>query len=185
MNVAPRPGCWPYSHALNVRALDVTQLVSNAFVESALVHARALAYFLAETKKVAEVKAADYEPYTAPKGPSLVDDELAAFVRSHVLGPVSNHVAHSKYAGALKNAPDQHPGSWPIPELAVVLVGGVAQAVTRLSAEASSWFVPSPVDLARMIEYRRSYRTEPSEHPDVGKLTHALAARLDAAGTTK
>jgi hypothetical protein len=50
-----------------VGALDVVQLVSNAFVESALVHARALAYFLAETKKVAEVKAADYEPYTATK----------------------------------------------------------------------------------------------------------------------
>jgi hypothetical protein len=65
-----------------------------------------------------------------------------------------------------------------------VLVGGVARAVTRLSAEASSWFVPSPVDLARMIEYS-SYRTVRSEHPDVRKLAHALAARLDGAGTTK
>lgn len=172
------------SHAPNVAALDVVQLVSNAFVESALVHARALAYFLAVTKKD-EVKAADYEPYTATKGTSLVDDELAAFVRSQVLGPVSNYVAHSKYAGALKNAPGQHPGGWPIPELAVVLVGGVARAVTRLSAEAGSWFVPSPVDLARMIEYRRAHRTDLSDHPAIGKLTRSLAARLDATITTK
>ncbi len=174
----------PISHAPNVAALDVEQLVSNAFVESALVHARGLAYFLSETKKPAEVKAADYERFTAGKGQHLVDGELAAFVRSNVLGPVSNHLAHSKYAGASGNAPGQHPGRWPIPELAVVLVGGVALAVTRLSEEARSWFVPSPVDLARMIEYRRSHRTYPSGHGDVRKLTKALAARLDAAGTT-
>lgn len=166
-------------------AINGAQLVSNAFVESALVHTRALAYFLAETKKEAEVKARDYEPYAATRGQRLVDHDLATFVRTPVLGPVSNHVAHSKYAGALQNAPDQHPGRWPIPELAVVLVDGVAGVVKRLGREASSWFAPSPVDLAGMIEYRRTHRTVPSEHPDVRKFTLGLAARLDAARTAE
>lgn len=161
-------------------AANVVQLVSNAFVESALVHARAIAYFLATTKRTDEVKAVDYAQYSAKVGEPLVDRDLATFVRREVLSPVSNHVAHAKYAGALKLDPEQHPGRWPIPELAVVLLDGVAQTVDRLDQTARAWFVPHPIELAGMLNRRRSYRTPRSEHPAVRRLTDALHARLDA-----
>jgi hypothetical protein len=164
-----------------VQALKIVPLIRNSFVESALVHARALAYFLSESRKAAEVKAADYGPFAASAA-RLVDEDLAVFVRSKVISPVSNHVTHSKYAGAIGNEVGQHPGHWPIPELAVVLVGGVALVATRLNEEARSWFYPSPVDVAAMLEHRRSWRTTPSGHREVAKLTHALADRLDAPG---
>lgn len=165
----------------HMAAANVVQLVSNAFVESALVHARAIAYFLATRNRTDEVKAVDYARYAAKAGEPLVDPELAAFVAREVLSPVSNHVAHAKYAGALKLDADQHPGRWPIPELAVVLLDGVAQTVDRLDQTARAWFVPHPIELAGMLDKRRSFRTTPpSEHPAVRKLTDALHARLDA-----
>lgn len=161
-------------------AANMGQLVSNAFVESALVHARAIAYFLGTTKKTDEVKAVDYAQYAAKVGEPLIDPDLATFVAREVLSPVSNHVAHAKYAGALKHDPDHHPDRWPIPELAVVLLDGVAQAVDRLDRTARAWFVPHPIELAGMLNSRRSYRTAPrSEHPAVLRLTDALHARLD------
>lgn len=127
------------------------------------------------------MKAVDYARYAAKVGEPLVDPDLAAFVAREVLSPVANHVAHAKYAGALKHDQDQHPGQWPILELAVALLDGADRTVGRLDQTTRAWFVPHPVELAGMLNSRRSFRTAPrSEHPAVRKLTDALHARLDA-----
>ena len=152
--------------------VGVDQIVTNSLIESSLVHARALAYFLGTTK-LANVAAAHYG--------AEVSAELAKVASESVIAPVSDHLAHSKFAKKVQRAEEvKHPGAWPITELAVVLVGGVASVVAEMSAERAASFDPDPRLWAEVLEAAvGGARTNLSENESVARLTTALQAYLD------
>lgn len=163
---------------------DTSGLLGNMRVESALVHSRALAYFLTKQAGGTEVAAADYLAECGCRAGVTTD---LVQVSGKVIGPVSDHLAHSKYHDERNVDPDgrpRHPGAWPIMELAVVLVGGVAEVVAMLDAEWQANFrsgSDTPQGLAPILSRAvGSSRTVPSEHAAVRRLTLVLHAYLDA-----
>ena len=151
--------------------LATVRLVANALVESALVHARSPAYFLT-SPKTDEVAAKHYG--------ATVPTNLVTLARTRMFAPISDHLAHSKYAD-IRAADDLiHPGSWPITELALILVGGVADVVAELDSSSASWFTPAPSEILRLLHRDRgTRRTTRSRNPDVQRLTTALQNYLD------
>lgn len=144
--------------------------VSNALVESALVNSRVLGWFF--TSK-SDVNVSMFEP-------GWTDDviDLAREVES----PVSRHLGH----GTTGNRTGElHPGQWPIPELAVVLTGGLARFVDALDPNSPTydraWFTPSPRDtydeLMKLDPV--GVRTLRSANPGVRDLTVDLQQFID------
>jgi hypothetical protein len=154
-------------HAENMRAATTMQ---NALVESALVNARGLAWFFTRKSDVhTSMFLTDWS------------DSVVAVARK-IVPPISRHLGHVT-AGAPEGEP--HPGVWPIPELAVVLVGAVARFVRSLDPSSDSyelgWFRPSPIgsyDDLMAIDPLASPAAV-SDNPSVAKLTRTLRRYLE------
>jgi hypothetical protein len=158
---------------VGVRDAGFLTTIQNALVESARVNARALAWFFTRESDV-----------NTSMFPSNWEDDVVSVARK--IGPISQHLGH---ASTGSEEAEQHPGRWPIPELAVILVGGHARFVQALDRNNETyevnWFTPSPVDT-----YHRdltavdplSSPTEVSDNPSVAKLTKALQHYLQGHG---
>lgn len=148
----------------------IRDAVKNAIIESALVNARALACFLGGGQRDV-----NWQMYV-----SKWDDKVKKIVKP-VVTAVSQHLAHAS-TGA--EAGELHPGAWPIPELAIALVGGLARFVKALDLHSKtydpSWFAPSPVERydALVALDLLSRPTPESKNPKVGELTKALQEHL-------
>jgi hypothetical protein len=144
--------------------------ISNSLIASALVDARALAWFFTDAS---DVNVAMFDP-------SWTDDVTA--VVGEIVAPVSRHLGHATTGD---KAGEPHPGQWPIPELAVVLVGGLARFFEALdpsnAAYDRAWFTPSPRDTydELMKLDPLGVRTLRSDNPNVRKLTIALQHFVD------
>jgi hypothetical protein len=154
----------------------VERTINNALVECALVMSRTLAYFFTRPSDVHFTK---YDP-------DWHDDVIA--VAEKIESPISQHHSHAT-PGAKDGEP--LPGEWPIPELAVTLVGGLARFVQTLDTASThyevGWFTPSapgyqpsPTELfaALMSVDPLAQPTEVSANPSVGALTRALQKYL-------
>ncbi len=141
------------------------QSIRNAVVESALSNARGLAYFFTRSADV------HTSMYIAEWNDPVV--AIAAAVEE----PISRHLSHAT-KGAKEGEP--HPGAWPVPEMAVALVGGLARFVAGLATEGGACFVPSPANTFAVLEAfdPLTKPTEVSENESVAKLTHALQKYL-------
>jgi hypothetical protein len=150
--------------------------ITNALVESALVNSRALAYFFAD-KSRKNVNASMFH------SPDWQDDDLVK-VAAKVEKPVSRHLSLAT-TGAKQGEP--HPGAWPLPELAVVLVRGLARFVPTLTPERQAWFTtprtPSPVETAHTLIALDPLAapTPISDNRYVARLTRALQTYLEIA----
>ena len=163
------PGVWP--------------TISNALIQSALVDARALAYFFADRGHM-NINIAMFMQW---------DDPVVA-VAEKIHGPISRHLGHATTGDA---AGEIDPGAWPIRELAVTLVAGLARFVAALDSNNSrydvawstpppverfdvDWFTPSPVELldALLATDPLSNLAPVSDHPTVRKLTTVLRVHL-------
>lgn len=142
--------------------------INNALVESALVSARGLVWFLTTHGNDVSV-----EMY------GLARDGDVGELRNVIVSTISQHVSH-----VAKGLPEgePHPGAWPICELAEVLVGRLARSV-RLLEESdpikATWFIPSPIETEHELLNEISRRvTSVSDNPAVARLTNALQRYL-------
>jgi hypothetical protein len=148
-------------------------VIRRALIDSALVNARVLGWFFTRPQDV------HYSLYG-----DKPDDDALLVVAGLVEEPVSRHAGHGT-VGAKTG--ELHPGAWPIPELAAVLVGGVARFVERLDAPERDWFAqrlgaygiiagppPSAYDAGLIVVGAAQTRTEVSLNPSVGALTRGL-----------
>ena len=142
--------------------------VQNAMIESALTNARALARFFQLSEDV------NHEMY-------LTDwQNPAASLAPVVWSSISQHASHT-VKGSREG--EQHPGAWPIPELAVALVGALSSFVVALratGAESAAWFAPDPTSVYDELLAARPDvpATEVSKNPTVGRLTKSLQSYL-------
>ena len=113
------------------------QSIRNAVVESALSNARGLAYFFTRPADV----------YTSMFIAEWNDPVVA--IAAAVEEPISRHLSHAT-KGVKDGEP--HPGVWPVPEMAVALVGGLARFVAALPTEGVALFVPSPAHTFAVLE---------------------------------
>ena len=148
------------------------KIVRNAFIESALAHARVFAYFFGE-----EPRKEDYHY-------SYYDSEwnLDRQPPGRIIGSISEHLAHSVIADPQGEG---HPGEWPITELAVVLVGAFSEFAEGQDALGQrAWFAPDPAQSYALLMSTNPLArpTVPSAHPDVGELTRELQAYLREQG---
>lgn len=108
------------------------QVVHNALIESVLVNARVLAYFVAKNRQAAEVTALDFLD---------VDEWDRAVARreiGRVIGLVSDHLAHAKHI-----AP---PEPWELVTIASQIVTHLARFRSKLverSPDRADWFEPA------------------------------------------
>jgi hypothetical protein len=145
------------------------EVINNALVESALVNARVLAWFF----QGQDVSAREFLP--------AWDDEVRR-VADEIASTISRHLGH---ATGGPQAGEQHPGPWPIPELAEILATALNRFVAALTdaghpPDRSGWFSPSPSDTAELIASLEvsSNPTPVSDNPSVGKLTKLLQSSL-------
>ena len=106
--------------------VGVDNVLKNALVESGLANARALAHFFGDKKS---------DVHFTAYAPKWSDDVTK--IASEIDGPISRYLGHASYGGK-KGEP--HPGQWPLPEMAVILVGAGARFVDSLGSEAG-WFI--------------------------------------------
>ena len=101
---------------------------------------------------------------------TTAEPELVGIARK-VTPVVSRHVGHA--LGAEDGEP--HLGIWPIPELAVVLVGGVTRFVENLDPPRWRWFDPPPARYDRKLVAAGAvaFRSRVRASPSVGGLTRA------------
>ena len=153
--------------------------VTNAVVESALINARAIAFFVVAGRK-GEARAVDFERVRRNSAPGVPSQEIVELARTRILGPVSAHLAHVMHDRKLQNDQEPtHPGAWPIPELALVLVGAVADLVGSLEPAWALKFRPDPRFYAAMLAPLQHQRTIPSRHRSVRRLAQSLHSYLD------
>jgi hypothetical protein len=150
--------------------------INNALIECALVQSRALAYFFFSSSDV------NVRMWHADWRDDVID------VAREVESPISRHHSHATTGD--KDG-ELHPGAWPIPELAVTLVGGFARFVEGLDptspeymiewfTPAASGYQPSPAELLAMLMAidPLAEPTEISGNPRVAALTRALRKHL-------
>ena len=150
----------------------VRVVVRNAFIESALAHSRAFAYFLAKRPREGDYHYSHFDPNWG----------VSVEPTGRIIGSVSAHLSHAAIGDPLG---EPHPGNWPISELAVVLVGVFATFVeAQRSAPHHAWFIPDPAQsyLWLMSTQPLARTTVPSAHPKVGELTRELQAYLREQG---
>ena len=148
--------------------LVALETIDRALIQSALGDACALAYFFA---RPIEVNVTMYET-------GWVDDVIR--VAREVRAPVAVHRSHAT-TGATSSEED--PGNWPIPELAVALIGGLARFVAALDPQSDrydpAWFATVPMFHAQLMALDPlATPTEISADPAVGTLTRALHQHL-------
>lgn len=158
------PGCTLSADARMINALR------NAFIESALVNARSLAWFITDARDV-----------TASTFLAAWNDDVVAVARE-VTGPISQHLGHitSGHVGG-----EPHPGHWPIVELAVVLVNALARwhrTLVQSDPIVAAHFLPTPMQsFSALITSEPLAKPTPiSSNPSVGKLTKRLQDYLAA-----
>jgi hypothetical protein len=153
---------------------DIRIVITNAFVEAALVNSRALAYFLTPSPRQRDVHFSHFAP-------DWKNDVCA--VAGRIVGVVSEYLAHASLGDRLDQS---HPGAWPLPELALVLVGGCSDFVLSLDASCDdyevTWFTPSPANTyRRLLDNEAVKRQTPrSDNPKVAELTTVLQQHLRA-----
>lgn len=158
------------------------QAFSNARIESALVNARTLAYFLGnEPKSGSDLHINHYsrELWTKPVG----FDGLTKTIKK----AASSHLAH---ASTGPKSVEPHPGQWPLHELAVVLVGALSDFVGGLvgmPSPSADLFQPAPprTFLDLMANDPLRVPTPVSKHALVGALTTELQTYLGIRGDDK
>lgn len=166
---------------------NVEAAIDNASVESALINARSLLGFFAPDRPN-DVGARDYFARCGLDWPPAHLADLAQLAaQPEVRAPISKHLAHATYKAAL--GPDNEsagPGEWPLRELAVALVAGVAETVAALDDLWAAAFAPaSPIDaLAALTESLDlafiDDDSEPDATADIVALTHTLRRYLRA-----
>jgi hypothetical protein len=141
------------------------ETVTNAVLEGALTNARALAYFFMERS---DVRTSMFD--------AVWDNDLTMVART-IESTVSRHLSHATTGS---KAGEEHPGAWPVLELAVVLVGGLARFMKALDTEQAAWFVPAPSPIyAELMTYHPLVvPTAISENASVAELTNALQGYL-------
>lgn len=146
--------------------------IRNAAIDSALINARGLAWFLqSKTPSGGEVHASRYvDPWS---------DSMPA-VTSATIDSASKHVGHTKF-GPKNGAP--HPGAWPVRELAEVYVNALLSFVERIPKGQRDFYAPlfraSQVqDMKEYLDATRRPPTPVSENPTVAKLTLALQGQV-------
>ena len=145
--------------------------IENALVESTLIHARSLAFFLQPQLDGGDVHFSDYRP-------DWSDPIIEA--AQGIIDPVSRYLAHSSRGSQTE---EPHPRAWPIPEMAVALVGGLASLTADLSVAQRAWFWPEPGRLLGEMKVMGPLPgTERSDNPKVAELTDSLHAYLRGRG---
>jgi hypothetical protein len=155
----------------------VKEFINNCRIEAALVNARALTDFLAPRQRKQYLHHSLYADW---------ESDIPADVTGRMFGSISAHLSHPSL-GDKEEEP--HPGHWPLLEMAVILLGGLARFIEG-SRELSSdrydpvWFQPSPVamDLQLRNGLPLLYPSPVSPHKTVGGLTRALQAHLQQRG---
>ena len=141
--------------------------IDNALTESALINARTLAYFLQPELEGSDIHFSDFLPGWI--------DPISEPARA-IIDPVSRYLAQSSPGD---RGEEHHQGAWPIPEMAVALVGGLASLTADLSTRMRAWFWPEP---ARLLGEMRVMApipaTERSENPEVAALRDGLQGYL-------
>lgn len=162
------------------KSRDVRQLaITNALVESALVHARALSYFLTSAPHDARNLHIDYYSKTAWRDGSTAITGVA----EEIISAASHHLAHSSIGGAEW---EPHPGDWPLVEMAVILSRGLVDFVATLGqkyADRAALFGETPLfEYANLEAGGLPLTTPTSDHPEIGALTTSLQAYLAPTG---
>lgn len=145
--------------------------VHNAVVESGLANARALAEFLMDNKAYV---------HRSMFGAALWSDDVLT-IAGRIYGEVSKHLGHATIC-----APEGavHPGRWPLPEIALALVGGIERLHESLDAEHAAMFTPSPRQawLELSVASAHFHFTDLSENDGVAALTKAVTEHLTRLG---
>ena len=159
-------------HGAGLRAPDprAATTANNALIESALGNARGLAWFFTRRSDV----------HFSMYDPTWSNDDIVA-VAAKVEEPVSRFFSHASKGD---RESDKHPGIWPVPELALVLVGSLATLVGSLNSSSDAydlaWFSPSPAQTYRDLIALDllAVPTAISENRRVVALTRALRSFL-------
>jgi hypothetical protein len=153
------------------------QAIANARVESALVHGRALAYFLrSKLPSRSDLHYSHYSKSIWREGAKTLNDEADA-----IINQASQRLAHATIPHPEW---EPHPGAWALTEMATLLVDRFAKFIEALHGkypERAVWFKPDPRNTLRFLVANDLHleRTDPSDHPDVGGLTLILQDWLD------
>lgn len=104
------------------------------------------------------------------------DNDLTTLART-IESTVSRHLSHATTGSKVG---EEHPDAWPVLELTVALVGGLARFMEALDTEQAAWFVPTPSPIYdELITYiPLSAPTAISENASVAELTNALQGYL-------
>lgn len=152
---------------------------NNALVESGIVHARSLAYFLRDRNpKRGDLHYTHYSKSAWRDSAERIDP-----IATHIIEQTSRRLSHTTIGG---REWEPHPGDWPLPEMAVLLSRGLADLVEALGEkyrDRALLFGETP-----LFEYENirlglpTLRTPISDHPEVGNLTKALQEHLAPTG---
>jgi hypothetical protein len=93
----------------------VKEFINNCRIEAALVNARALTDFLAPRQRKQYLHHSLYADW---------ESDIPADVTGRMFGSISAHLSHPSL-GDKEEEP--HPGHWPLLEMAVILLGGLAR----------------------------------------------------------
>lgn len=158
----------------------VLTVLNNGRIESALAHARSLCDFLGpKPNKKGRREYLHHSHFTEGWSHQVSN------ITGQIYGAVSEHLSHPVIGDSIA---DPHPGKWPLPELAVTLVGGlndfVAAAMDATPIFDPSWFTPRPYEtyVHLMQGLPLLHPTWPSEHKDVRRLTIVLHQFLQSTG---
>jgi len=150
--------------------------LNNARIESALVHGRALAYFLrADAPGKGDLHIWHYSK-SAWKDGSLAITSVA----SKVIKQASKHLAHAAIGD---QGWEPHPGAWPLPEMAMILSRGLSDFVHALEVthpDRAALFGEQPSEAYHSLiaQVPGFGFTEISDHPEVADLTRSLQAYI-------
>jgi hypothetical protein len=154
----------------------VFDVISNCRVESVLTNARALTDFLdAKPRNRRYLHHSHFKPWR--------HDVMEQTGR--IFGVVSTHLSHPVLGD---DEDETHPGAWPLTELAVTLVGGLADFLTTDPETTptfdAAWFDPNPLPVYDELRgsLERLTATEISTHVQVAKLTTTLQIYLEKQG---
>jgi len=145
-----------YTLVLGVhRAQANRSVVHNALIESSLVNARALAYFLSNNvSSKDEVTAFDF----LPEG--TWDRAVARKDLGELIGDISNHLSHAKHV--------DEPAPWALIEIAERVIGHMnrfVEAVRQHDKERAGRFEARIVPLTRNLDHARDLAKDDEDSP--------------------
>lgn len=157
------------------------QAIVNARIESALVNARALAYFLTSGKHN-YAHNLHFSDYTDSLWHNQADDFTPT--AEAIIRTASRYLAHASPGDLTDTEVEPHPGQWPLTEIALVITRALSDFIEVLETkhvDRAGWFCPRPTQTydALIATDPMTRRTPRSEHPEVGELTKILHRDLD------